>query len=377
MIGKTFGGRPVTAVLHDDESTPHTHFLVPWKDELGRSARVSIGGFRKMNHAAAKILGRTVTKEGQGKRDQIKTKEFLAHPEAAITKIRKQEEQIRSQKEAVKKILEIYGEIKVAAIGPKGRFEICKASEPDQINLRRLRILNGNGEGIYFKPTKDNNIVFLDDVPYAWAYNPPFAGTTIIETSPGRYQAHIPLHMPKKGDICSEKMKSYIQKLLAATEEADHGSTDAFHHRRLPGFENQKYPEHPLVDILPPEQPERPRSNLVYAELTHKARLAEAEIKKAKARLASIQRIGDGDVKKKWWDFEAEKTAQGIKDLSRVDISYTLYLLARGVSDNEIRDRLISESLHINVRKKGHLDDYLNRTITKAERYLYENTPAV
>jgi hypothetical protein len=35
------------------------------------------------------------------------------------------------------------------------------------------------------------------------------------------------------------------------------------------------------------------------------------------------------------WDFEAEKTAEETKDLSRIDISYALYLLARGVSDNE------------------------------------------
>ena len=57
-------------------------------------------------------------------------------------------------------------------------------------------------------------------------------------------------------------------------------------------------------------------------------------------------------------------------DKSVADIKYTLYLLRKGLDEGEVRIRLMNESLDMAERKKGHLDDYLSRTIRKAKSYL-------
>ena len=68
--------------------------------------------------------------------------------------------------------------------------------------------------------------------------------------------------------------------------------------------------------------------------------------------------------RKRWNDFYKGD------DKSVADIKYTLYLLLKGLDEGEVRIRLMNESLDIAERKKGHLDDYLNRTIRKARSYL-------
>lgn len=58
---------------------------------------------------------------------------------------------------------------------------------------------------------------------------------------------------------------------------------------------------------------------------------------------------------------------------SVADMKYTLYLLRKGLDLDEIRRRLLSESLLIEKRKKGHLNDYLDRTIFRAKSYLQQS----
>ena len=56
-------------------------------------------------------------------------------------------------------------------------------------------------------------------------------------------------------------------------------------------------------------------------------------------------------------------------DKSVADMKYTLYLFRKGLDSDEIRRRLRSFSLLIEKRKKGHLNDYLDRTIFRAKSY--------
>ncbi len=54
------------------------------------------------------------------------------------------------------------------------------------------------------------------------------------------------------------------------------------------------------------------------------------------------------------------------------DMKYTLYLLRKGLDEDEVLRRLFSESLDIENRKKGHLKDYLDRTLRVAKSYLQQ-----
>ena len=53
-------------------------------------------------------------------------------------------------------------------------------------------------------------------------------------------------------------------------------------------------------------------------------------------------------------------------DESQTDFKYVLYLIGKGYSDDEIRDKLLEESSDIYKRKGKYVDDYINRTIRKA-----------
>jgi hypothetical protein len=57
---------------------------------------------------------------------------------------------------------------------------------------------------------------------------------------------------------------------------------------------------------------------------------------------------------------------------SQADIAYAIYLIDRGYTDEQIRQALLNESEDLEIRKKGHLEDYLSRTLIAARTY-YEN----
>jgi len=51
-------------------------------------------------------------------------------------------------------------------------------------------------------------------------------------------------------------------------------------------------------------------------------------------------------------------------------MKYACYLLRKGFNDEEIKERLLDESLNITSRKRN-INDYLERTIRKARSYVH------
>ena len=70
-------GHDVVAVLHLDESLPHTHFLVPWIGQDKRSLRMAKGDLMAIRNNLIRIAGRSVAAPGQG-RHLIGTKRYMA-----------------------------------------------------------------------------------------------------------------------------------------------------------------------------------------------------------------------------------------------------------------------------------------------------------
>ncbi len=209
------------------------------------------------------------------------------------------------------------------------------------------------GEGIYFAPKTDAcNMLFLDD-PARMDGLP--RGTMVVQTSMKKHQFHIPY----VGQPAPVPVRTRFQKYLRSIYHADKGAVSANHPRRLPGFVNQKYPDKPLVKILYIVEDGHP---LLDQELIEEVRKQETERLHIPPRPFSSSR--SAEKKKQWSDFDDGS------DLSIADMKYTLYLLRKGLDEALMRDMLIHESFDIKNRKKGHLDDYLDRTIRVAKSYI-------
>jgi hypothetical protein len=250
----------------------------------------------------------------------------------------------------------------IYAISDKGRLEIQELNlthwEIDRLRYNRLKELNMKGEGIYFAPKTDTcNLLFLDD-PARFEGLP--RGTMVVQTSAKKHQFHIPY----TGEPAPTSVRTQFQRYLGSLYNSDKGAVYANHQRRLPGFINPKYPDRPLVKIL---YVVADGNFLSYDELWEAVRKQQTERVKHPPLMTQPKNVSYScsvELKKRWSDFFSGG------DKSVADIKYTLYLLRKGLDEGEVRIRLINESLDIAERKKGHLDDYLNRTIRKAKSYL-------
>ena len=266
-------------------------------------------------------------------------------------------------KEDIIQIINLYKEnterISIYAISGKGRLKIqeLEFKHGGAVKYKRLKELNKRDEGIYFAPEDDScNILFLDD-PTRLEGLP--RGTMVVETSPNKYQAHIPFIGPPQ----NKQSRTKFQRQLCHIHSADKGAVYANHLRRLPGFQNQKYANKPLVKIL--------------------CIINEGEsltFEKLKERFAALSNGGNPPKPPKrrhsppasfsgvkcWMDFYDDE------DKSRADMRYVLYLLRMGASEEDIRDKLLQESEDISERKSKWIEDYLDRTIRRAKEYFIE-----
>ena len=108
--------------------------------------------------------------------------------------------------------------------------------------------------------------IFLDDVPRELVEEQPEAlpdRTVIVETSPGKYQAHIPLPQPFDTETADQ-----LQRLLVDYYQADPGAKWLLHPRRMPGLKNKKYLEKPVAKVV----------KTIHSDVSINRLLAEIEI---------------------------------------------------------------------------------------------------
>jgi len=166
-------------------------------------------------------------------------------------------------------------------------------------------------------------------------------------------------HIPYVGQPAPVPVRTRFQKHSRSIYNSDKGAVSANHPRRLKGFVNQKSPDKPMVKILYTVEDGNP---LFYSELMEALTEQETERMKRPPRPQTSSR--STEKKKQWSDFDDGR------DQSVTDMKYTLYLLRKGLNEVEIRDMLINQSFYLKNRKKGHLDDYLDRTIRVAKSYI-------
>jgi len=197
------------------------------------------------------------------------------------------------------------------------------------------------------------NIVIVDDIQAVQQFKQK-DHYLLWQTSESKYQAAFVLDRY----LQAENIKK-VQKALISIYGGDK-PLGASHYVRVPGFLNTKYQDPPYVrlhyigkNILSTEQVLR------YYRYNIEAREQKPKDLKSLPRLLTYRELQER--KKDWWHFYNIK---GNK--SDADFAYTLYLLRFNLTDEEIKQILLTESDDIENRKRGHLEDYLERTIKKA-----------
>jgi len=249
------------------------------------------------------------------------------------------------------------------------RFEVWNGSgrkvftDVDQLPMRKLdQISQKEGEELYFQPVPVPvngklcvKAIFLDDVPQPEALPD---GTVIVQTSPGKYQAHIPLPQPMPIEEAGK-----IQRALVYYFGSDAASKDILHLRRLTGFPNKKYLQQPIVALL-----DIVRSDISVNDILQKVKIEEEQYKKhVEFEFRQVkpwvykeaQEILANEGKKLWDSF-----FDG--DESAADFSFCLSLIRRGYNPQSVALALMQVSPDLGVRKKKHVEDYIQRTVERA-----------
>jgi len=234
---------------------------------------------------------------------------------------------------------------------PKDVFSLLKEENAWYKNKRK-------GKSVLWKLTEKQtyNIAIVDDLQDVEQFKDK-DHFLLWQTSENKYQAAFLLDKYLEG----EEIKK-IQRVLIKVYGGDKASTGASHNVKMPGFFNTKYLENPpyIKLLYVGENVLSTNQVLQYYEqnIETKERKPEKDLRSL-PKLLTYKELSER--KKDWWHFYNLK---GNK--SEADFAYALYLMHFNLSDEEIKEILLAESDDIENRKKGHLEDYLNRTVTKA-----------
>lgn len=354
LLRERFKGHKIMAVEHYDESKPHCHFLISWcHPETGKSIRLSaedLGVNGSIVKSIMEITGQKFTNKGQG-RKRIPLREYLADPDLAQKRIEMMKERDAKALGFIEKMIKLYGPITLTVISNKGRMDLQTVKSVDEVNLKKLRAFESKGEGIYFYPAFPEKVkaLFLDDVPFSRLKDLP-RETIIVQTSHYKFQAHIPYQYGIEH-----------QKIAVRIYDADRGASAIQQPRRLAYFVNQKYPDKPEVREIEIEGRTSTVKDLYHQVLEYSSRLKQIiPIREKYERFNAQRKI------RNWQDFYDG-------DESVADARYAYHLMLNGFSDEEIKEKLRYESRFLEIRKKGHVEDYLDRTVRKVREFFYQN----
>jgi len=214
-------------------------------------------------------------------------------------------------------------------------------------------------EEILLQPKK-MTCFFIDDAPSLdIILKKAPIGTVIVETSPSKFQLHIPI----QGIIIEPSEYSTYQKAVNAIFTSDPIAWNQL--RKIPCFYNFKYNPPPEVIVRNDIQLTRPYGDFLDELLKLYIMLRPHKPSFIVPNKVPTE-IPRTTAKKSWYDFYTG-------DRSQTDMKYAVYLLSRGYSIQEVKNILLEESPDIRERKKGHLDDYLRRTLNKAWEIVQRN----
>ena len=210
-------------------------------------------------------------------------------------------------------------------------------------------------ENVYWSWSKQSesfNVAFVDDILYdkadVFKQKRHFC---LIQTSQKKFQGFFLLDKY----ISAEDLVK-VQKVLQSAYEGDIGAIGAWQLHRLTGFINTKYQDDFVVKIASVGDTVLKTSDILsyYDKLNTPEPKQEQKPKPEPKQIIKVKG-------KTWKDFYD-------KDKSQADLKYALYLL-HFYSPEETYQILQRESPDLQERKGAYTNDYLMRTIEKAQSF--------
>jgi RepB DNA-primase from phage plasmid len=255
-----------------------------------------------------------------------------------------------------------------------------------------LKRQNLNGHDIYIRPAPlqqqedwyNQGLILVDDLTLGQLENMEQGGhspATIIETSPFNFQAWVRVSVaPIPAAVTTQ-----VAKILAKRYEGD-PNTDWRHYGRLAGFTNQK-PQYvgslghqPFVLAGKCNGKIAPKAEILLQEASkqlNEATLAKRSKTQSQARLGDFAGYSGGGFPppldpvmyyQQLWQGLVKEFGANL-DESRADWMIGKRMAIRGYSAAMIEETLLTASPNLETRKKGHVEDYVERTV----RNLFED----
>lgn len=232
-----------------------------------------------------------------------------------------------------------------------------------------FRAMNWKGNNIFIKPASgDHALVLVDDVKKDGIdilKRSGFEPACVVETSPENYQVWVKAERP-----LGPETRKRIARHLCDLASGDPASVDAKHYGRLAGFTNRKEkyrgPDGRFPFVLCRSSSGQIASKLIGLPV-------EIEKTEDKAPEIRIEKTQSGDPDQEamaafqdaWAAWEKRQRGNAL-DLSSGDLSASSRMARAGFGHDRIAAALRACSPGIEERKKGHVDDYVDRTVRKA-----------
>jgi hypothetical protein len=245
-------------------------------------------------------------------------------------------------------------------------------------SLDWLKRMNVRGNDIYIRPQGSQGIVLVDDLGLGSLQRMEADGckpAVIVQTSSMNYQAWVRV----SEQPISQEEATAAAKILAERYGGDLNSADWRHYGRLAGFTNRKG-VHTQADgkqpyVLLDSYHGKPAVNA--QKLLQEARKRIETTRLPPKRLTPSENAPTRSQGHNLND--PQKAAQvfqviyqrrranygSVQDASREDWQICKVMAKQGFSGDAIKYALAQESQNIEERKKGHLEDYVERTVDK------------
>lgn len=230
-----------------------------------------------------------------------------------------------------------------------------------------LRYQNSQGRNIYVRPKGEHPLSMLDDLTVESIHQMKqqgFEPCVLVETSPGNFQAWL-----NHGKVLPKAESTLAARLLAQRFGGDQGAADWRHFGRLAGFTNrkEKYRQedgrYPFVRMIEAE-PGRVHSQVEW--LTGVVRSQSRGLARSDTTPPTFAAGSGSTISRRLKTIEDFRSKPlYAADQNRIDLAYSVYALANGIGEDELRRHLSSRDL----AKKGgpeRQQRYIDRTIEKA-----------
>ena len=252
-----------------------------------------------------------------------------------------------------------------------------------------LQYKNVNCHDIYIRPANDTDraLLLVDDLTFPAIQAMRLRGMApacVVETSPDNFQAWVSLG----SEPMAKPERKAAARLLAEQFNGDLASADASHYGRLAGFTNRKESRltssgYPFVICREADGRDAAKSRALREWAAARCSASGAVESLQRPTHPSGRPLGfrpgrdgpGGDPSVAYTTYYSQwhrrATAKGKSiDPSRGDFAVVCRMLKEGYGEDQIGFALINNSPDIQIRKKNHIDDYVERTIAAAKKMI-------